>query len=274
MIDISNLSVHFGKTTALDDLTLEIERGESILLAGANGSGKTTLLRSIAGVLDFYTGDISVDKLDSLSAKRKTAYIPASLSLYDSMRVQEAIRYHGSFYREFEYRQIGGFRFNEKRKIGSFSKGEKTLFYLSLALSANPEYLMVDDVIHFLDPHLREIFINSILELIETNQLTIILASQAFFEIQGIPERLIILDKGKPVINDQIEKIKGSFVKVLSKSIPSNLPVVFQKDWGETKEFYIYPFFPDQKKSIDGKVEYLSLSEILRAFIGGEYDYQ
>jgi ABC-2 type transport system ATP-binding protein len=274
MIEISNLSVHFGKTTALDDLTLEIERGESILLAGANGSGKTTLLRSIAGVLDFNSGEISVDNLNKVEAKKKTAYIPASLSLYDSMRVKEAIRFHGSFFHPFDYKQIGGFQFKKDRRVGSFSKGEKTLFYLSLALSASPDYLMVDDVIHFLDPHLREIFINSILELIETNKLTIILASQAFFEIQGIPERLIILDKGKPVINDQIEKIKGSFVKVLSKSVPSNLPVIYQKDWGETKEFYIYPFFPDQKKDIEGKVEYLSLSEILRAFIGGEYDYQ
>ena len=68
------------------------------------------------------------------------------------------------------------------------SKGEKTIFFLSLALAAAPEYLFVDDVVHFLDPHLREVFLTSILQRIEEKRLTVIMASQSAFEIEGIPE--------------------------------------------------------------------------------------
>ena len=155
--------------------------------------------------------------------------------------------------------------------MGSLSKGEKTLFFLSLALSSFPDYLLIDDVIHFLDPHLREIFLKNILRLIEEKQLGLVIAAQSCSDIEGILERVVVLDKGKKVMDESVENIKKSFVKVFTEDLPRGLPVVFQKEWEDMKELYIYPY--EKSKHWDGKVEYLSLSEILRAFIGGEYDF-
>jgi ABC-type multidrug transport system ATPase subunit len=91
MIAIEKVSVRFGKTRAVDDLSLAIEKGESILLAGANGAGKTSLLRILAGVLRADHGSVRYDgkKADHRS-RRKIAYIPASISLYDGMTVTDA----------------------------------------------------------------------------------------------------------------------------------------------------------------------------------------
>jgi ABC-2 type transport system ATP-binding protein len=275
MIKVSNLTVSFGKINALGGVSLNIDRGECILLAGANGSGKTTLLRAVAGVLISRSGDIVIDNRDVGPATReKTAYIPTSLSFYNSLKLKEAAALHASFYPHFAYREIGDFVFDTDRKVGSLSKGEKTLFFLSLALSTSPDYLLIDDVIHFLDPHLREIFLKTILQLIEEKELAVVIAAQSAVDIEGVLERVVVLDKGKVVLDDSMETLKQSFVRFYGETIPAHLPVVFQKDWEGMKEFYVYPFEPGMKpgKGGDQRMEYLTMAEILRAFIGGEYD--
>lgn len=270
MIKISNLTVRYRKKKAVDNLNLTIEKGESILLAGPNGSGKTTLLRAAAGVLNCRVGNVFIDdrKVDHRTRK-KTAYIPASISFYDSLKIKEAIKLHSSFYPAFSYKEIADYAFDHKQKIGTLSRGEKTLFFLSLALSTKPEYLLIDDVIHFLDPHLREIFLTSILQRIEEEQMTVIIAAQSSFDIEGILERVVVLDKGKVVIDETVEDLKQKFVKIYSETIKENIPVVFSRDWQGMKELFLYPYTPELQ--LKERVEYLTLPEIIRAFIGGGY---
>jgi ABC-2 type transport system ATP-binding protein len=270
MIHIDNLCVSFGKTRAVDHLSLAIEKGESVLLAGANGAGKTSLLRAMAGVLNANQGSIRYDgrKADCRSRK-KIAYIPASISLYDGMTVKEATRMHAHFYGCATTWVIDGLAFPPNQKIAAMSKGEKTIFFLSLSMGAAPEYLFVDDVVHFLDPHLREVFLTSILRHIEEKQLTVIMASQSTFEIEGIPERILIMEKGKIMVDENVDTLKQKFVKFYGESIPRDIPVVFSRQWQNTNEMYVYPYLPKIHR-LDG-VEHLNLTEILRACIGGEY---
>ena len=271
MIKISGLDVGYGKKKVIKDLSLNIQKGESVFLGGANGSGKTTLLRALAGVLFTCGGEINVDeKKISDESRKKIAYIPSSLSYYGGLKLKDAIKLHSSVYKPFGYKDIGSYSFNLDRRVNSLSRGERTLFYLSLALSSSPEYLLVDDVIHFLDPHLREIFLKCILQLIEDEQLGLVIAAQSCSDIEGILERVVVLDRGEKVLDDKIENIKRTFVKLFSEDVPDDLPVVFKREWKEMKELYVYPY--EKNKRWDDKIEHLSLSEILRAFIGGEYD--
>jgi len=271
MIEVSNLTVRFGSKTAVDNLSVSINKGESILLAGANGSGKTTLIRSMAGVLNTSAGKIYMDDLESGPVSRgKIAYIPASLSFYDGLKIKEAIKLHRSFYRGFTFKEIGGYSFDSNQKVSALSRGEKTLFFLTLALSCSPEYILIDDVIHFLDPHLRDIFLQTILKLIGEQELALVIAAQSSFEIEGILDRVIIMDKGKIFLDEPVEDLKCRFVKIYAEEFHQDLPVVFSRDWQGVKELFLYPFEPDLYPS--GKVEYLNLPDILRAFIGGEYD--
>ena len=270
MIQISGLRVQYGKKQAIDDLNLTIEKGESIFLAGANGSGKTTLLRAISGVLIPNKGSVQIDqKRVGSVTRRKTAYIPASIGFYDGLKIKDAIAMHGSFYPDFTYKDLAGFSVGRSRRVGSLSKGERTLFFLALALASNPEYLLIDDVIHFLDPHLREFFLKSILQLIEENQLSVIVAAQSSFDIEGIFERIIIMDKGKVVVDEKVEALKKKFVKIYSETVPDHLPVIFCRPWQGVNELYLYPYEPEINSQ--EKIHHLRLSEILRAFIGGKY---
>jgi ABC-2 type transport system ATP-binding protein len=274
MIKVSGIHVHFGKTHALDGIDLKIDKGECLLLAGANGSGKTTLLRSVAGVLSAHRGEVTIDGINVGPGTRlKTAYIPSTLSFYDSLRLKEAVALHASFYPGFSYREIGGFKFDMARKAGSLSRGEKTLFSLSLALSSSPAYLLVDDVIHFLDPHLREIFLNTIMELMEEEQLAVVIAAQSAADIEGVLERVLLLDRGKAALDASVESLKRSCVRVYTDQEPRDAeagpPVIYHRKWNGMNEIYIYPFEEHMKPA--GRIEHLTLTEILRAFIGGEY---
>ena len=71
------------------------------------------------------------------------------------------------------------------------------------------------------------------------------------------------------VLDEAVERLKDRFVKIYAKEVPENLPVVFKREWAGMKEVYVYPYEKD-KQAIQN-VEYLNLSEILRACIGGEY---
>jgi len=270
MIAIERLSVRYGRVRAVDELSLTVGKGDSILLAGANGAGKTSLLRAMAGVLNPSHGSIRFDgKKATHRTRGKIAYIPASISLYDNMTVKEATRLHARFYGGSAAWAISGLSFPPGQKIAAMSKGEKTIFFLTLALGASPEYLFVDDVVHFLDPHLRDVFLSSILSLIEEKQLTVIMASQSAFEIEGIPERVMIMEKGRIVLDESVDRLKQTFVKFYGADAPRDIPVVFSRQWQGTREMYVYPYLPEIHR-LEG-VEHLSLAEILRAYIGGEY---
>ena len=78
------------------------------------------------------------------------------------------------------------------------------------------------------------------------------------------------MDKGKVFIDETVENLKQKFVKIYSEKIKENIPVVFFRDWQGMKELFLYPYTPELK--IKEKIEYLTLSEIIRAFIGGGYD--
>lgn len=271
MIEISGFTFKYGTRVALNNINMTLKKGEITILAGANGAGKTTLLRAISGVLLCQRGKINIDGVKvGAKSKQKTAYIPASLSFYDSFRLKDAIKLHSTFFKDFKYREIGGYRFDLNRKMGSLSRGEKTLFFLSLSLSSLREYLLIDDVVHYLDPHLRDIFLQSILQMIEERKLGLVIATQSPLDIEGIIDRVIVMDKGKTLLDESVETLKRTFIKIYSCQEPDNLPVVFKKEYNGMKELYIYPYHGDIK--IDTNIRYLDLSEILRAYIGGEYD--
>ncbi len=270
MIEIRNLSFEFEKRKILKSINFNIEKGECILIAGKNGAGKTTLLRCLSGVYNKHGGEILLDgKSIGPKDRDKIGYLPSSLSLYDKMKIGEAIEFHKRVYSNFSLIDILTYKLEENRKIEELSKGEKVLFYLILTLSHDPSYFFIDDVLHFLDPYLREIFLNILIEKMEEKKLSIIMSSQTFSEIEGLPTQIIILDRGEIVLNENIETIKKTYVKITAKEIPDNLPVVYKTDWDSFEEAYVYPY--SENFSGDFKVEFLRLSDIIKSIIGGNY---
>jgi len=273
MIEIKDLSFSYGKLKVFENFNLYVPEGEVCLITGINGVGKSTLLRLIVGVLKPARGEIIFSEKITDEPRRKIGFISDILSLYESLTVTQAIDLHKSVYNlaKFEDSLLKNTKIKPTQKIKELSKGQKTIFHLSLILSIEPKILLIDEIIHSIDAYLRRVFLQQLIHLQSQRKLTIIMVNLNFHDIEHMVERVILLKAGKIAVDEKIDALKTKVKKVVSASQPQSLPIVSQIPYSEHSEFFIYPYEEKYKEKIDGEVVDLNLTEIVSAFIGGDY---
>ena len=271
VLEVRNLGVRFGKKVALGDINVRFRKGESVVIAGSNGAGKSTLLRCLAGVIHpdkgqiLYAGDVPREKI---------AFISDGLSLFENMTLKQGLDFHRRTFHiqdpdESFFEQL---KFSLNRKIKSLSVGERTLYHLSLLLSQKPAVLLIDEIIHAVDPYLREKFLEAVIEAIDKNGTTMITINHTFSEIQNIPERVLIMEGGQFILDEKSEQLKAKIKKVVTEAeIQPEIPFVFKKESVLGKEYFVYPFQDDFRRKYAHDFRSLELGEIIKALIGGEY---
>jgi len=273
VIDIKNLSFSYGKIKVFKNFNLNVPEGQVCLITGINGVGKTTLLRLIAGVLKQAGGRIVYNEKMGEDPRRKIGFISDILSLYESLTVAQAIDFHKSVYglSQFDESLIRHTKIAPRQKIKELSSGQKTIFHLSLILSIEPEILLIDEIIHSIDAYLRRFFLEQLIKLQSQRSLTIIMVNLNFHDIEHIVERVILLKSGQIAVDEKIDTLKAKVKKIISVSPPQIMPVVSQIDFTGHSEFFVYPYEEKYKEQLEGEVVDLDLTEIVSAFIGGEY---
>jgi ABC-type multidrug transport system ATPase subunit len=271
VLEVRNLRVRFGKKVALGDIHVQFRKGESVVIAGSNGAGKSTLLRCLAGV-------IHPDKGQILYAKdvprEKIAFISDGLSLFENMTLKQGLDFHLRTFHiqdpdESFFQQL---KFSLNQRIKSLSVGERTLYHLSLLLSQKPAVLLIDEIIHAVDPYLREKFLEAVIEAIDKYGTTMITINHTFSEIQNIPERVLMMEGGRFILDEKSESLKAKIKKVVTDvELPAEIPFVFKKESALGKEYFIYPFQDDFRRKYAYDFRSLELGEIIKALIGGEY---
>ncbi len=273
MLEIKDLSFSYGKNKVFKDFNLQIPEGQTCLITGINGVGKSTLLRLIAGVLMPKRGKIVFDKKLGDDPRWKTGFISDVLSLYESLTVRRAIELHKSVYAlsSFDDSLIRHTKIGYDQKIKEISTGQRTILHLSLILSIEPELLLIDEIIHSIDAYLRRVFLEQLVRLLTDRPITVIMVNLNFHDIEHLVERVILLKAGEVVVDEYIEALKGKVKKIVSASPPEYKNILSQIDYSDHSEFYVYPFDEKSRGKIAGEVIDLNLTEIVTAFIGGEY---
>lgn len=273
MLTIKNLSFNYGKLKLFKNFNINVPEGQVCLITGINGVGKSTLLRLIAGVLRPAKGEIIFSEKMGENPKSKLGFISDILSLYESLTVAQLIDLHKSVYNlsQFDDSLIRHTKIGHKQKIKELSSGQKTILHLSLILTIEPELLLIDEIIHSIDAYLRRIFLEQLIRLQSERTLTIIMVNLNFHDIEPMVERVILLKAGEIAVDEEIEALKAKVKKIISPTTPQAMPVLSQIDYSGHSEFFIYPFEEKQREQIEGKVVDLNLTEIVSAFIGGEY---
>lgn len=210
MIQVENLTKRFGALTAVDQLSFEVDSGESVALWGGNGAGKTTALRCILGVVP-YDGVVRVGGYHTLhqgkAARRLIGFVPQEISLHDDMTVTETIRFYARL-KKTDTADRDAVRLWEKLGLASYSRkrvrdlsgGMRQRLALVIALLANPPILLLDETTANLDVKAREEFLALLSDLKEGGR-TLVFSSHRPEEISALADRVLVMEEGK-VIGD------------------------------------------------------------------------
>lgn len=269
MITIKNLSFSYEKQRVFDGFNLHLPAGQSCLITGINGVGKSTLLRLMAGVLEPDEGEIIYNPEMGSIPKRKIGFISDKLSMYESLTVARGIELHQSVYgvNTFDDSLIRHTRIRPDQQIKELSVGQRTILHLSLILSAEPEVLLIDEIIHSMDAYLRKFFLDQLISLLSRRSVTVVLVNVNFHDIEHMVDRVILLKNGRIAVDEKIDDLKEKVRKVVGQDSSGTFPVIFQSG----PDLFIYPFDDKFLPDIEGEVVDLNLTEIVTAFIGGEY---
>jgi ABC-2 type transport system ATP-binding protein len=221
MIHVENLTKYYHTLCAVDQINLDIQKGEILGLLGPNGAGKTTTLRMLTGYLKPSSGSIFVKGLSIdqhvLEIKKVLGYLPESAPLYHDMLVFDYLNYVAAI-REINGNQkldrirrladLCGINEVMHQPIGELSKGYKQRVGLAHAMMTDPEILVLDEPTSGLDPN-QIVEIRQIIKRIGKEK-TIILSTHILSEAEATCDRVVIINKGKIVADDSTENLKES----------------------------------------------------------------
>jgi len=218
LIEIRQLTKHYGKFKALDDVSLSFPEGRIIGLLGKNGAGKSTLMRCILDFLKYkgeiiYAGEPIKSYQESIF--NHLAFIPDVNSLDDRLTVQQTIDYVSALNPAWNSDRANSLMAKSDlpivQKIKNLSKGMKTKLYLLITLSMDVKVLLLDEPTLGLDIVFRKDFFNMILGEFFDESKTIIISTHQVEEVEHILQDIIFIDNGKIYLHESIDELKSHY---------------------------------------------------------------
>lgn len=220
MLKVENVTKYYDKHLAVDNLSFEVQDGEIFGLLGVNGAGKTTTFRMIIGLLDPTSGKITLDgKQIDYNVTDSIGFLTEERSLLTKLTVKEQIIYYGVLkgMKEKEILEeldkwLERFHIIEykDRKIKELSKGNQQKVQFISAVINNPKLLILDEPFSGLDPINVEMFMDAIKEFKKRGS-SIIFSSHRMEHVELFCEKLVILVKGKSVLEGNLKEIKKNY---------------------------------------------------------------
>ena len=221
MIELKNIVKKFDSYTALDGVSLSIEKGTAFGLLGSNGAGKSTILRLISGIYSPESGEVLVDGesvFDNVTAKEKVFFINDETVQFGSFTLLKLKNYYKNFYTSFSEEIFETLRKKTglplDKKINTFSKGMKRQAIVIIGLACRTDYLLLDEAFDGLDPTMRIIVKKMIVDAMLDRQLTTIISSHNLKEINEVCDKAALIHEGKIVFSRDIDDVKGSVHKI------------------------------------------------------------
>lgn len=213
MLQLINVSKSFGNTPVLKNINWEVEPNKIYGLVGKNGVGKSTLLRCIADVYPVDTGQIlynNINAADNPNVKRKVVFVADEPFELNQSSLKQLIEFYEIFYPQFNHSKyselISLFDFNENQSIENMSKGQKRQSSMIIALSLNPELLLLDESFDGLDPIVRNRFINY---LKEQEDLTIIISSHNVNDLDTLCDEILVIEENALISKESLIREEG-----------------------------------------------------------------
>ena len=221
MIEIKNAVMRFEDSNALDGVDIVIPEGCAYGLLGSNGAGKSTLLRLLSGIYRPFSGEVLIDGqpvYNNVPIKEKVFFINDETIQFNDMTLSDMRAYYKRFYSSFDdalfeklHSTIG---LPMKKRLTTFSKGMKRQAAVICGIACKTPYLFLDEAFDGLDPTMRIIVKQMLIDAMLDNDLTVIFSSHNLNEIDEFCDRVGLMHAGKVVFDRELDNVKGSVVKI------------------------------------------------------------
>lgn len=215
MIEVKRVTKKYGSFTAIEDLSCEFNKGSIFGLVGYNGAGKTTLLKTIIGVLKPEKGETVLDGenvFDNAEAKKRIFMVSDDPYIIPQASMKRMARFYKGFYPNWNnklFKKLTGlFNLDVNKRMSGFSKGMQRQAFIIFALSAMPEYLLLDEAFDGIDPMMRDLVRQLMLEAMAERELGIIISSHNLRELEDLCDRVGVINGKRIVYNADIDDMR------------------------------------------------------------------
>ena len=229
ILDINNLCKKFGDFTAVNDISLHVNKGDIYGFLGPNGAGKSTTLRMVLGLIKPSKGEILINGENISGSKRK--YLNSigaliekpdfykNLSAFDNLKI---------LYKMSRLKNVNKIKdvLNEvdlwdkrNQKVGGFSQGMKQRLGIAQTLIHDPSLIILDEPSNGLDPQGQADMRSLILKINKEMGITVIISSHILSEIEKISNRMVVVNNGQKIVEGNVEELmQNELLKVSFKS--------------------------------------------------------
>jgi ABC-2 type transport system ATP-binding protein len=224
VVEIRNLNKRYGSRLAVDNLSLNIDKGEILGLLGPNGAGKTTLINSIIGITQVQSGEISIFGHNvignGMEIKRRIGVVPQNIALINEFTTQENVTYFARLYglkgQELKDGVREALEFTnlwEKRREypKKFSGGMQRRLNIACSIAHRPDLIIMDEPTVGIDPQSRNHILESVRTLRDGGS-TVIYTSHYMEEVEAVCTRVAIMDNGRLIAEGTKESL-AAFVQ-------------------------------------------------------------
>jgi ABC-2 type transport system ATP-binding protein len=234
MIKIANITKTFPTITALDNISINIQKGEFFGLLGPNGAGKTTLMSLLVGYLNPDRGEIFINEekvtQDGLGTRKNIGLVPQSLALYDDISAQENLEIFGSFYhldkkilKDRIKEKLESVQLYDRRKdkVKTYSGGMKRRLNLVASLLHDPPLILCDEPTVGIDPQSRNAIFDYLVMLNKQGK-TIVYTTHYMEEAERLCNRIAIIDFGEIIASGTLDELLQTLIFDESITIAKN----------------------------------------------------
>jgi len=224
LLEVRNISVNYGKVSAIRDVSISVGEGQIVTILGSNGAGKTTTLRAMSGMMPVKNGEVYFDghRIDGLQPHKVVdygiAHVPEGRRIFPDMTVEENLR-TGAFRRKDKarvekdlqdiYERFPRLRERRRQRAQTMSGGEQQMLAIGRALMSAPRILLMDEPSMGLAPLIVE-EIARIIEEINAQGLSVVLVEQNAVMALELAHRAYVLESGNMVLEGPANELHNN----------------------------------------------------------------
>ncbi len=251
VVQADRLGRKYGRRWALRDCTLAIPEGKVVGLVGPNGAGKTTLLHLAVGLLAPTSGSVTVlgaSPADGAAQLGRVGFVAQDTPVYPRLSVAQHLRM-GEYLNPGWERQLARSRVEQlgldlRQRAGTLSGGQRAQLALTLAIAKRPSCLILDEPVASLDPLARREFLRSLMEVVATDEISVVLSSHLIADLERVCDYLVVLVASRVQIAGEVSDLLSSHYRLCgprrdARGLPASQRVIEESHTDKQSTFLV-----------------------------------